>query len=73
MTLDEIKAAVLAGKTVNWKQSNYVVRHSDKTKQFLIVCTNNDNCTGLTWRDGVTMNGEPDNFYISETNSNPTK
>ena len=68
MTLDEIKAAVLAGKTVHWEQSNYVVKYHDKSEQFNIVCTTNNHCIGLTWRDGKTMNGKPEEFYLSVTN-----
>ena len=68
MTLDEIKAAVLAGKTVHWANSLYVVTYSDKTKKFNVVCRDNQYTTGLTHRDGVTMNGKPEEFYISDTN-----
>jgi len=68
MTLDEIKAAVLAGKTVQWISSNYVVKYHDKSKQFNIVCLSNNHCIGLTYRDGVTMNGKPEQFYLSDTN-----
>ena len=65
MTLTEIKSAVMAGKTVNWKQRNYVVL-KDSIDQWLIKCTDNDSCIGLTHRDGLTMNGEEADFYISE-------
>ena len=65
MTLDEIKAAVLAGKLVHWANALYVVKYSEQTKQFFIVCLDNQHTIGLTWRDGVTMNGEPEDFYIS--------
>ena len=68
MKLDEIKAAVLAGKTVQWISSNYVVKYHDKSKQFNIVCLSNNHCIGLTHRDGVTMNGKPEEFYLSDTN-----
>jgi len=66
MELTEIKSAVMAGKTVNWKQANYVVIHGSKIDKFLIKCTDNDSCIGLTHRDGLTMNGEEKDFYISE-------
>ena len=68
MTLDEIKSAVLAGKTVQWISSNYVVKYHDKSKQFSIVCLSNNHSIGLTWRDGVTINGKPEQFFISDTN-----
>lgn len=64
MTLDEIKAAVAAGKTVHWKSSSYTVE-LDTAGQWLIHCAFNGHCVGLTWRDGVTMNGEPGDFYVA--------
>jgi hypothetical protein len=30
------------------------------------VCLSNSNAIGLTWLDGVTMNGEPDEFFIKQ-------
>ena len=64
MNLDEIKAAVLAGKTVHWASEAYrVIR--DSVGQWLIVCDMNGDCTGLTWRDGVTVNGKPDEFFVA--------
>ena len=65
MTLDEIKAAVNAGKCVCWANTGYqVVR--DTADQWLIRCTDNDSCIGLTWRDGVTINGKPEDFFIDD-------
>ena len=66
MTLEEIKAAVLAGKTVHWASKIYEVRYAPKLDEFQIVCTDNDSIIGLTWKDGVTMNGKEDDFYIKE-------
>ena len=64
MTLKEIKDAVAAGKTVCWAQNNYRV---EQWKTGLnIVCTNNRNAIGLTHRDGVTLNGKEEEFYILE-------
>ena len=65
MKLQEIKAAVMAGKTVHWSNSSYVVIYATKIDQFLIHCTSNDNYIGLTHRDGVTMNGAADEFYTA--------
>jgi hypothetical protein len=65
MNLDEIKAAVLAGKTVHWASEAYrVIR--DSVGQWLIVCDMNGDCTGLTWRDGVTVNGKPEQFFVAD-------
>ena len=66
MKLEEIKTAVLAGKTVHWANSLYEVRYSSKIDEFQVVCTLNDYTNGLTHRDGVTMNGEEEEFYIKE-------
>jgi len=67
MELAEIKAAVLAGETVHWASSAYVVTHAgdDADRGFCIVCTLNDSAIGLTWRDGVTMNGDVEDFYMA--------
>ena len=63
MTLEEIKAATLANKIVHWQSSAYTVE-IDNVGQWLIYCSHNGNCIGLTWRDGVTLNGEPEHFYL---------
>lgn len=65
MTLEEIKANVLAGKKVYWSNLAYEVVH-DKYDQWFIVCTLNDHAIGLTWRDGVTLNGKEEEFFIGE-------
>jgi len=62
MTLQEIKAAVEAGKAVHWSNDAYKVV-KDKLGQWLIVCTLNDYTIGLTWQDGVTLNGREEDFY----------
>ena len=63
MTLKEIKDAVLAGKRVCWSGKNYEVI-LDSVGQWLIRCVDNGYCIGLTWRDGVTMNGKPKEFFV---------
>lgn len=63
MTLDEIKAAVLAGKTVHWISEIYVVTNVGDTWD--VICTENQHCIGLTRQDGITLNCEnPEDFYI---------
>ena len=66
MTLQEIKAAVMAGQTVHWETSAYVVEYAPAIDRFLIRCTINDSCIGLTWQDGTTMNGREDQFFVAE-------
>lgn len=64
MTLAEIKKAVRSGKTVHWASEGYDVVYSHK--EWYIVCTQNNHTIGLTWIDGITMNGRPNEFYISK-------
>ncbi len=64
MTLQEIKDAINEGKTVHWKNEIYVVQ-TDGLGQWFIMCIQNNNCIGLTHQDGITLNGEPKDFYIS--------
>ena len=61
MTLDEIKQALTDGKTVCYSNELYKVIVDNKG-QYFIAC--NGNMIGLTWADGVTLNGTPDLFYI---------
>lgn len=64
MTLEQIKAATLAGKVVHWKNPAYIVIHVPATGQWLVRHQAGD-CFGLTWADGVTMNGSESDFYVS--------
>lgn len=64
MTLKEIKQAVLSGKTVHWCSERYIVK-SSSADYFYIVDKYNESCIGLTHRDGVTLNGSEDQFYVA--------
>jgi hypothetical protein len=72
MTLQEIKNAVESGKTVHWATKAYTVLKNqlrDGTHQWLIAYNHGQrdaNYIGLTWRDGVTVNGRPEQFFIAE-------
>ena len=63
MTLHEIKQALDQGHKVCWSNQAYEVI-KDKRDQYLIVCNLNKDAVGLTWLDGVTMNGKPEDFFI---------
>jgi hypothetical protein len=66
MTLAEIKSAIEEGKTVCWTNEAYRVI-KDKIGQYLIgynIGGRGENYIGLTWRDGVTLNGKEEEFYI---------
>lgn len=63
MTLTQIKTAVELGFTVHYGSDAYIVI-KDSVGQWLIKCLINNYCMGLTWTDGVTMNGDEEKFYI---------
>ena len=63
MTLEEIKAAVEAGHVVHWHNSAYKVV-KDNLGQWMVKCTDNGHCIGLTFSDGVTLNGKPEEFFM---------
>lgn len=62
MTLEEIKAAVDAGKTVHWANQGYEVIRGE-SGEYLIRCRHNGHCTGLAWSGG--LNGKPEDFYVA--------
>ena len=64
MTVHEIKKAVDEGKIVRWSNELYLVHKVGES--YLITCTRNDYTIGLTWLDGVTLNGKEEDFYIEE-------
>ena len=65
MTLQEIKDAVLSGKTVHWSTTAYAVKYSERADDFNIVYVPDGNCIGLAHQDGVTMNGKPEEFFLA--------
>ena len=62
MNLQAIKAAISDDQIVHWKNSSYTVK-LDQSSRYVIVCTNGSTI-GLTWNDGVTLNGKEADFYI---------
>ena len=64
MTLDEIKAAVDAGKSVHWSNEGYLV-HKDVLGQYLITFLPNGSTIGLTNATGDRLNGKEHEFFIS--------
>ena len=65
MTVEEIKENVDNGKTVHWASDAYSVV-INKGGDYDILCRINDHRIGLTWRDGITLNGKEEDFYIGE-------
>jgi hypothetical protein len=62
MSLEQIKAAIASGKHVHWMHEGYEVTR-DKAGQYHITFTATCDCIGLTWSDGVTLNGKPWDFF----------
>ena len=63
MNANEIRKAVNEGHTVHWANEGYTVI-KDGTGDYLIWHYSG-NCIGLTWLDGETLNGKPEDFYIA--------
>lgn len=64
MTLEQIKGVVKLGLTVCHNNEAYEVQYWENQDAFRIVCILNDYAIGLTWRDGVTMNGKEKDFFV---------
>lgn len=60
----DIRQAVDQGQKVYWASLLYEVI-KDSKGQYLIRCTSNNNCTGLTWQDNTTLNGKIEDFFIA--------
>lgn len=59
----EIKAVVDKGeRRVFWSNKDYEVI-KDKVGQYQITCHHNEYSIGLTWADGTTLNGKPEEFF----------
>ncbi len=65
MDAQQIREAIDQGKQVFWGTSGYPVIKDNKG-QYLITCTTTSMCIGLTWQDGVTLNGKEEEFFIHE-------
>lgn len=63
MTLQEIKDAVDAGKSVYWHHKGYQVI-KDKYSRYLIVFLSNGNCSALETKDGR-MHEREEQFFIA--------
>ena len=65
MTLQEIKSAVDAGKTVHWHNNRYRVI-KDRYGDYFTIDVHNDSCIGLCRKDTGELIGNEDEFYIEE-------
>ena len=66
MILKEIKQAIKDGKTVCYSKSPNDLIEDWGDQGLHIVCQSNRYAIGLTWKDGTTMNGKPEDFSILE-------
>lgn len=66
MTLEEIKQAVNSGKIVHWSNDGYRVIRDVFEDRYLIMWRGGRHYIGLTWQDGITLNGDESDFYIEE-------
>lgn len=66
MTLAEILRAVDEGLPVHWQSTAYVVERPAGGRSCVIRCLSTGHCIGLTWADGVTLNGKEEDFFIGE-------
>ncbi len=67
MNIAEIKAAMDAGRKVHWANAGYLV-HRDSLGQYLITYVPNGSTIGLTDRSGQRLNGDEEDFFISDAN-----
>ena len=61
MNLEQIRAAQKLGLTVHWANEGYTVHDNSIVWMF---GTPKANSIGLTWSDGKTLNGQPDEFFV---------
>lgn len=64
MTAKEIQQAVNEGKTVHYQNDSYKVVKSKKGFPEWVIEFVSGHRIGLTWDDGVTLNGNEKDFYI---------
>jgi hypothetical protein len=66
MTLAEILRALDEGLPVHWQNPGYVVERHARGGACVIRSLSTGHCIGLTWADGITLNGKEDEFFIGE-------
>ena len=66
MTLTEILRAVDEGLPVHWQNAGYLVERSSNGVGCVIRSLSTGHCIGLTWADGITLNGMEQEFFIGD-------
>lgn len=64
MTLAEILRAVDEGLPVHWQNHGYLVERAANGGGCVIRSLSTGHCIGLTWTDGMTLNGKEEDFFI---------
>lgn len=64
MKLAEIHRCVDEGLKVHWQNREYEVVRSAGPPYYLIRSAATGHCIALTWVDGVTLNGNEEDFFI---------
>lgn len=64
LTSKQIKKAVDNSQIVHWANNGYTVKRSNKGDYY--IQHHSGSYIGLTWLDGVTLNGKPEEFYIAQ-------
>jgi hypothetical protein len=64
MTLAEILRAVEEGLPVHWQSPGYLVERAHRDGKCVIKCLFTGHCIGLTWADGMTLNGREEDFFV---------
>lgn len=67
MKLPEIRRAVDEGLRVYWQNLEYEVVRSSTHPLYFIRSSATGHCIGLTWADGVTLNGKEEDFFIGDS------
>jgi hypothetical protein len=67
MKFAEIRRAVDEGLMVHWQNHEYEVIRASMHPSYLIRSTATGHCIGLTWADGVTLNGKEEDFFIGDS------
>lgn len=69
MNLQQIKTAINNNQTVHWSNNGYTVKRSNNqgcNQGDYYIHHTSGSCIGLTWADGTTLNGKPEEFYIAK-------
>jgi hypothetical protein len=64
MNVQEIKRAVDEGLQVCWTSTAYKVWKQQGSSSYFISCGTTGHTIGLTWADGVTLNGLEEEFFV---------